>query len=78
MKFFISIIYESSLNDDLHLSVDDAYNFIATKFEDQNSRPKNQIYKHQTTATDTKLVEKVLIDVTDIILNQLLQVIGMN
>ena len=61
----------------------DAYNFIANKFEDQNSKPKgggpkNQIYKHQTTATDTELVEKVFIDVTDIILNQLLQVTGLN
>ena len=51
--------------------------FIAEKFEAQNRKPYNAIYKHQTTATDTKLVEKVLIDVTDIILQQLLNQIGM-
>ena len=60
-----------------YISVDDAYVFIAEKFEAQNRKPYNAIYKHQTTATDTKLVEKVLIDVTDIILQQLLNQIGM-
>jgi len=58
-------------------SVDDAYIFIGNKFEAQNREPYNAIYNHQTTATDTRLVEKVFVDVTDIILQQLLNQIGM-
>ena len=64
---------ENSVN-----SVNDAYGFIAKKFEDQNKDPNKDIYKHATTATDTALVEKVFNDVTDIILNKTLEGVGMD
>ena len=31
-------------------------------FEEQNSRCRNAVYNHKITATDMKLVEKMLID----------------
>ena len=38
-------------------------------FEEHNSRRRNVIYNHATTETDTKLVEKVLGDLTSIVLH---------
>ena len=46
--------------------------------EEHNSRRRNVIYNHATTETDTKLVEKVLVDVTDILFQELLNEIEKN
>ncbi len=60
--------------------MESAADFIEAKFLDENrvSRKVRSIYSHYTTATDTKLVERVFTNVTEIILNDILKGIGLH
>ncbi|XP_070558133.1 guanine nucleotide-binding protein G(i) subunit alpha-3-like [Ptychodera flava] len=52
---------------------DDASEFIQAKFEECNLKPDREIYTHFTCATDTKNIEHVFNDVTDIIIRSSLK-----
>ncbi len=51
--------------------------FITKQFQKLNRNPSKQIYRHYTTATDTRNTQVVFNAVTDIILNQNLADMGM-
>ena len=47
--------------------------FIEAKFRKRNERPDHQIYTYKTTATDTNLVKKVVDQIYQIILREMLE-----
>ncbi|XP_002730534.1 guanine nucleotide-binding protein G(i) subunit alpha-like [Saccoglossus kowalevskii] len=52
---------------------DEAGEYIQSKFEECNLKPAREIYSHFTCATDTKNIEHVFNDVTDIIIRSSLK-----
>ncbi|VDL73907.1 unnamed protein product [Nippostrongylus brasiliensis] len=53
-----------------------ALDYITKKFKQQNKNQKRTIYTHETCATDTRQIEVVIDSVIDVVIQQMMQKVG--